>query len=363
MALLPKRSKPSSLSMTTVEQLQVSVGRITAVDYSCLSDRWRSFESFVLRSEAMYPGIKQWIRAKVGPELSTSHRSAFLLTYHGKTAAAAVFKRDRLSKICHIQVRDDLQDQSLGKFLFCLAALEFGAVASEVHFTLPENLWLEEAAFFEEFGFQQARVSVHQYRPKNRELSCGTTFRDFWNAVLKHIPTLVQTLGRPASNRPRLMMSVRPRFAHAIFEGHKSVEIRRSFSDRWINQRISLYASSPEQSLVGEATVGAIRSGSPDELWSLYGDQAGCTKDEFDKYTNGAATLYAIGLTDVHPYERPLPLRAIRAVVGEEFTPPQSYRAINDTHSLTGAVTLAQAVDSTFPTVQVGGTTKYAHRR
>src|SRR5262245_12772455 len=152
-ALLSRRNEPSSFEMTTLEQLQLSVERITAADFSALSDRWQSFESLVLRSDAMYPDIKQWIRGKVGPELSTSHRSAFLLTYRDEPAAAAVFKRERVSKICHIQVRRDLQDQSLGKFLFCLAALEFGAIASEVHFTLPENLWLEEAAFFEGFGF------------------------------------------------------------------------------------------------------------------------------------------------------------------------------------------------------------------
>jgi predicted transcriptional regulator len=303
----------------------------------------------------MYPGIRNWLRTKVAPELPTAHRTAFLLTHsNNEPIAAAVFKRETRSKICHVQVRDDLRDQNIGKFLFCLAALELGGLATEVHFTLPEDLWVEESPFFSAFGFERARIADQQYRIKNRELSCAAPFGHFWQAVLSHMPSLVQTLGTPAAKtNPSLIMSVRPQFADAILNGNKVVEIRRSFSDRWINQRVSLYASRPEQSLVGEATISAVTSGSPDQIWSVYGDQAGCTRDEFDSYSRGATTLFAIGLTHVHSYERPLPLSAIRAVAGEQFNPPQSYRRISVHDSLRDAVTLAQAVDSMLPTVHI----------
>ncbi|MCC6363872.1 MAG: hypothetical protein IT165_10125 [Bryobacterales bacterium] len=262
-------------------------------------------------------------------------------------------KRATSSKICHVKVNREFRDQNLGKLIFCLAALEFHSVASEVHFTLPESLWTEEANFFSTFGFERADMSRGQYRADNSELFCAASFQDFWQAALWHFPKIIETLGTQRGKAPKIVMSVRPQFVHAILRGQKVIEIRRTFSKRWVNERVSLYASRPDQSLLGEATICAVNAASPEKIWKIYGADTYCTKREFDSYSKGVHQLYAIRLTDIHPYHRPLPLSAIRALTGKEFSPPQSYRGITSQDPLSSAITLTQAVDGTFPAVMV----------
>jgi predicted transcriptional regulator/N-acetylglutamate synthase-like GNAT family acetyltransferase len=300
----------------------------------------------------MYPSIKRWLHHKVGPGLANSQRTAFLLKQGSDTVAAAVLKRSTHAKICHVQINRDLRNHGIGKLLFCLAALEFGSIASEVHFTLPESLWAEEEAFFSAFGFSQYHIANDQYRDHNSELFCTASFRHFWMAALEHFPHVIQELGtRANADSPALLMSIKPRFADAILKGRKVVEIRKTFSQRWINERVSLYASRPEQSLVGEARITDVKQGTPEEVWFTYGSQTGCTRQEFDCYSRGARNLFAICLSDVHPYEIPLPLSAIRAVAGKQFTPPQSYSGILAKGKGKSIMTLAHAVDASLPSV------------
>lgn len=140
---------------------------------------------------------------------------------------------------------------------------------------------------------------------------------------------------------PRLLMSIRPRFARAVMAGDKHVEIRRSFSKRWVDQRLCIYSSSPDQCLLGEATVISVIEESPEEIWSSYAAQLCCTRTEFEEYSRGASKLVAITLGQVTRYERPLPLKEIRALNEGHFSPPQSYRAVADKDNFHSVLSMA----------------------
>lgn len=334
----------------------IKVDRLTQSDSKRQSDSWRSFTQFVLQNDRMYPAIRVWLDRKVGPQLDGVRRRAFLLSAGEEPIASVVVKRGDSSKLCHVRIDPKFQDQNLGTLLFCLLANEIRSVAVEVHFTLPESLWLEKEEFFRSFGFAESSVAHQQYRLFDRELSCSAPFDNFWKNAQDHLPAVAEFLDTTKYiDVPRLLMSIRPRFARAVIAGDKRVEIRRSFSKRWVDQRLCIYSSSPDQCLLGEATVISVIEGDPEEIWSSYNAQLCCTRAEFEEYSRGASKLVAITLGQVIRYERPLPLREIRALNDGHFSPPQSYRAVADRDNFQSVLSMAHdlcAGPLAFPTAR-----------
>src|SRR5438046_9254187 len=120
-------------------------------------------------------------------------------------------------------------------------------------------------------------------------------------------------------------MSLRPRHAQAILQGRKKVELRRSFSHRWLGSRLSLYASAPVSSIDGEAVIERLVEWEPDLIWREFSSCLGCTREEFDEYSAGAEKVYALILTDVRKYPTPVSLSTARTLVDPKLRPPQSY--------------------------------------
>lgn len=320
----------------------IAVHRLTHADAKAQSDRWRMFTEFVLQNERMYPSIEAWLKRKVAPQLDGKHRRAFLLSDGEEPIASVVVKRGLSSKLCHVRIDPSFQNHNLGTLLFCLLAHEIRSLANEVHFTLPESLWLEKEEFFRSFGFAESTVANQQYRLFDRELSCSASFRTFWEHAedqLSVVADFLDTVGYV--DVPRLLMSIRPKFARAIIAGEKEVEVRRSFSSRWTDQRLCIYSSAPDRCILGEATVISVITGSPEEIWSSYCAQLYCSRAEFDNYARGTSKLSAIRLGQVTPYKRPMPLNEIRALNEGRFSPPQSYRAVGEKDNFHSVLSVA----------------------
>lgn len=112
-----------------------------------------------------------------------------------------------------------------------------------------------------------------------------------------------------------VLMSIRPVYAEAIFDGTKTVELRRrrpSFVD---GTRVLVYSSSPHQKLQGTFEVGGILADEPHVLWEEVGERAGVDRQVFDAYFAGCAVAYAI---EVKNPKRIKPTRL-------SIRPPQSY--------------------------------------
>lgn len=126
-----------------------------------------------------------------------------------------------------------------------------------------------------------------------------------------------------------VLLSVRPRFAEALLNGSKTVEVRRRHVRIADGVLCLVYASSPTCALVGAIRVETTYTASPDVLWMRHGDGMGLARTEYDSYLDGAARPCAIvvaaGATFAHPVRLPELRRRHKA-----FVTPQSYRFLRD---------------------------------
>jgi predicted transcriptional regulator len=231
-------------------------------------------------------------------------------------------------------------------------AFEIRDLAEEIHFTLPESVWQAKGDFFKSFGFNASLVSEKQYRLFDRELRCSARFSDVWTSVLDRVPKLSSYYSfGGVSPKGNIVLSIKPIFAERILSGKKRIEIRRKFSTRWVGHRLNLYSSAPEMSLVGEATISGVITGTPTEIWERFGTEIGCSKEEFLGYVKGASQIYAIELAEVRRYRSPISLAQMSFLARETLCPPQSYFALENNKPWSKAVSIAAYLHASLSTV------------
>lgn len=331
---------------------QFRIARLGSLDARKLSDNLRILKGLIAGSEEMYPNIGRWFDEKVVPGLRSSERVAWVGYEGEKPVAAAVLKRGEKSKFCHVKIDQGFQDMDLGRLFFTMMTLEVRHLASEIHFTLPESLWLSKTKFFASFGFSRATRSSRQYRHGEAELLCSAPLRATQALALDGLPILIAKFNIGGhSLASDLLVSMRPKYAQKILTGSKVVEIRKKFSAKWVGRRAVLYASNPEKALVGEATIRSVSHGSPSQIWNQFGSSIGCSFEEFSLYVGNATKINAIELDEVYPYKEPIPLTQISHLLQKELRPPQSYRDLRLTDrgsNWSTAISLASLLHGTF---------------
>jgi predicted transcriptional regulator len=120
------------------------------------------------------------------------------------------------------------------------------------------------------------------------------------------------------------LLSIHPRFARAILEGSKTVELRRARLPEDVSH-VVVYATSPVQRIVGWFEVSRVERDLPSRLWRRHGTATGVSRDEFHAYFAGANEGTAISVGRVAALDKPLHLRALGHAV-----PPQSYRYLDE---------------------------------
>ncbi len=323
--------------------------RLQERDASGVSQYLKDFRNLVLRNEPMYPKIGKWLDEKVMPGIISSQRVGYVGYLDEVPAVTAVVKRGESSKFCHLKIREDLQDRHLGEAFFCLMGLDARASAKEIHFTLPESVWEGEKEFFRSFGFDKAQKAGHQYRLFEDELRCSASFGRVWRAIVEKLPKVGRAFSlNGRSFDTRMLMSIKPEHASKVLSGKKKVEIRRKFSNKWCGQRVSIYASRPQSSVVGDALIRQVVLDSPECIWDRFGGWTGCTKEQFDSYAGSVAELYAIVLEDVVPYERSISLTEASQAVDASLRPPQSYCALENSKGWAEAVSMGAILQRGF---------------
>lgn len=129
-----------------------------------------------------------------------------------------------------------------------------------------------------------------------------------------------------------IFLSLKPRFAEAILDGGKQIELRRQPPRIEVPTRALLYASSPTMSLVGTCVVNDIVDLAPSTLWRRYGSISGVTRREFVDYFEGCTRAYGLKLSDVERLDEPVSLGSIRQELGG-FQPPQSFRYVTESQA------------------------------
>ncbi len=302
-----------------------------------------------MECEAAYPGIKKWVDKKVIPGVRSLERVAYIGYLDEKPAVSAVLKRGKSTKFCHLKIRKDIQDVHLGDAFFTLMGLEARSFAKEVHFTLPESLWAEKGGFFRSFGFDKAVKSGEQYRLFDKELRCSAPFMKVWKATLSKLPklaTMFSMNGNSIDNK--ILMSIKSGHVKKVLDGQKKVEIRRKFSKKWEGQKVCFYATKPEGSLVGEALIRKVVVDTPENIWRQFNITIGCTKEEFDSYTNATSRVYAIILEDATPYRKIISMSDIMELTNKKLRPPQSYCSLQNNSDWAEAVSMGSLLQQSF---------------
>lgn len=125
-----------------------------------------------------------------------------------------------------------------------------------------------------------------------------------------------------------LLLSIRPEYASMIFDGTKTVELRRVRPRSKAGEWVLVYVSTPIQALIGMFQVSKVIESSPEQLWPQVCNQAGVTKEQFDHYYSGAERAFGIFLDVTRQLPVPIKLRGLKEILGE-FQPPQSYIYLN----------------------------------
>jgi predicted transcriptional regulator len=125
------------------------------------------------------------------------------------------------------------------------------------------------------------------------------------------------------------LLSVRPRFAAALVDGSKTVEIRRRRVNVVVGTICLVYASSPMCALVGAVAVESTDVDEPTALWRRWGRHTGLRRGEYDSYLNGSVRACAIVISGAVCFPHPVSLRELRRRQGT-FVTPQSYRFLAD---------------------------------
>ena len=121
-----------------------------------------------------------------------------------------------------------------------------------------------------------------------------------------------------------LVLSVRPRFAEAIVDGRKTVEVRRQRPNVQPGTLGFVYSSSPMQAVVGSFRVDRLFSVTPEELWLLARRGVCVSRQDFDSYFAGVEIGHAIVVSCGQRLPRPIRLSQLRAI-WPGCKPPRSF--------------------------------------
>jgi predicted transcriptional regulator len=317
---------PSNLPLLFPIKTNFTIVQLGSCDGKKISDNLNLLGSLLSECSEMYPAIDYWFKDKVIPGLRSGERIAYVAFEGEKPIASAVMKLGKHAKFCHLRIHEQFRDEDLGQMFFTQMALEARHHAKDIHFTLPEGLWASHAAFFQSFGFESALPSHHRYRSGEGELSCSASLGVVWRRALLNLPRLIAKFEPSGySLTSDLVLSMKPQYADKIFGNKKVVEIRKSFSSKWVGKKAVIYSSHPVSSLVGEVRIGAVSRETPQSVWERSSEEIGCDYEEYKSYVGDARSVWSIELGEAKSYKTPLGLANVSHLISKDLKAPQSY--------------------------------------
>ncbi|HEY8264917.1 MAG TPA: helix-turn-helix domain-containing protein [Methyloceanibacter sp.] len=121
-----------------------------------------------------------------------------------------------------------------------------------------------------------------------------------------------------------VVLSVRPWYSDKIFEGKKTVELRRRFPLSAPRGTLAyIYSTSPIRAMVGSTEIESVDKLPVAEIWKKFGKRAQISKPDFDRYFEGLTDGFALAISNARAFSRPIDLAELRDRFG--FEPPQSF--------------------------------------
>lgn len=117
----------------------------------------------------------------------------------------------------------------------------------------------------------------------------------------------------------RVLLSIKPEYASAIFSGKKQYEFRKIRFSKEVHI-VVVYVTAPVSRVVAEFDIEEIISKPPRELWQNTWKYAGIDEEYFFQYFDGKEIGYALKIGNVRRYESPF-----HPVDQLGIRPPQSF--------------------------------------
>jgi predicted transcriptional regulator len=125
-----------------------------------------------------------------------------------------------------------------------------------------------------------------------------------------------------------LLLSIHPEYAEMIFNGDKTVELRKVKPKIKNGDLVIIYVTSPVKELAGVLKVDKVIEEDLEELWNKVKKKCGITKKEFDNYFKNKNIGYGISFKDVWKFSNPTKLNSLRNKC-PGFRPPQGYHYVD----------------------------------
>jgi len=119
----------------------------------------------------------------------------------------------------------------------------------------------------------------------------------------------------------RVLLSIKPEFAEAIFSGMKRFEFRRTIFKQARIEKVYVYASRPICMVIGEFEIEKILSSDPTSLWKTTKRESGISKEYFKEYFDGKKIAHAMKISSPRRYNKPISLQKMFRI----SRPPQSF--------------------------------------
>lgn len=125
-----------------------------------------------------------------------------------------------------------------------------------------------------------------------------------------------------------IVISVKPEFAHRIFEGSKKIELRKSSPKVDSGDIVIIYSTFPEKAVIGICKIKEVIKSTPDEIWIKHSNDLGIDKDRFFQYYSGRDKAVGIMIDCVRKFKNKMSLKEIKEHI-PTFSPPQTFKYYN----------------------------------
>lgn len=101
----------------------------------------------------------------------------------------------------------------------------------------------------------------------------------------------------------KIMLSIKPEYAHRILDGSKKYEFRKHLGKDV--SAIIIYSTAPEKKIIGEVNVIGTLEMTKTELWEKTKSASGISREKFREYYRDCSKACAYVLGSVKEYPEP----------------------------------------------------------
>ena len=111
------------------------------------------------------------------------------------------------------------------------------------------------------------------------------------------------------------LISIISFYARQIFDGTKKFEFRKSaIKEQDIGKTFYVYSAKDDKAIVGSFVVEKVHKGNLAEILKISGYDKRSDRGEIESYFANSKDCYALQLSQVKKFEKPLPLQQMRAI-------------------------------------------------